>query len=70
MRETLAKSTVLLGRLNRALDQNSDNIDELLENVRISTENLKGLTETLRARPASLIRGIRAEDRQPGGVRK
>ena len=70
LRDSLSKSTVLLDHLNRALDQNSDNIDELLENIRISTENLKGLTETLRSRPASLIRGIRAEDRQPGGVRK
>src|SRR5215469_17038980 len=70
LRDTLAKSTVLLDHLNRALDQNSDNIDELLENVRISTENLKGLTETLRSKPASLIRGVHAEDRQPGGGRK
>jgi phospholipid/cholesterol/gamma-HCH transport system substrate-binding protein len=70
LRDTLAKSTVLLDHLNRALDQNSDNIDDLLENVRVSTENLKGLTETLRSRPASLIRGIHVEDRQPGGGRK
>ena len=70
LRDALAKSTVLLDHLNQALNQNSDNIDEVLDNIRISTENLKGLTETLRARPASLIRGIRAEDRQPGGVRK
>jgi phospholipid/cholesterol/gamma-HCH transport system substrate-binding protein len=67
LRDTLVKSTELLDRLNRALDQNSDNIDELLDNIRISTENLKGLTETLRSSPASLIRGIRVEDRKPGG---
>src|SRR5262249_267563 len=70
LRDTLSKSTVLLDHLNRALDQNSDNIDGLLENTRISTENLRGLTETLRSRPASLIRGVQAEDRQPGGGRK
>lgn len=70
MRDALAKSTVLLTHLNQALDQNSDNIDELLDNIRISTENLKGLTETLRRSPASLIRGVRVEDRQPGGARK
>jgi phospholipid/cholesterol/gamma-HCH transport system substrate-binding protein len=70
LRDALAKSTVLLDHLNQTLNQNSDNIDEVLDNVRISTENLKGLTETLRARPASLIRGIGAEDRQPGGARK
>lgn len=70
LRDSLAKSAVLLDRLNQSLDQNSDNIDELLDNIRVSTENLKGLTETLRSRPASLIRGIRAEDRQPGGLHK
>jgi phospholipid/cholesterol/gamma-HCH transport system substrate-binding protein len=70
LRDTLSKSTVLLDHLNLALDRNADNIDELLENIRISTENLKGLTDTLRSRPASLIRGIRAEDRQPGGGHK
>jgi phospholipid/cholesterol/gamma-HCH transport system substrate-binding protein len=70
LRDALAKSTVLLDHLNQALNQNSDNIDELLDNLRIATENLKGLTETLRARPASLIRGISAEDRQPGGAHK
>jgi phospholipid/cholesterol/gamma-HCH transport system substrate-binding protein len=67
LRDALAKSTVLLDHLNQALDQNSANIDELLDNIRVSTENLKGLTETLRSKPASLIRGIQAEDRKPGG---
>jgi phospholipid/cholesterol/gamma-HCH transport system substrate-binding protein len=70
LRDALAKSTVLLDHLNQAMDQNSDNIDELLENIRISTENLKSLTETLRTKPASLIRGIRVEDRIPGGGHK
>jgi phospholipid/cholesterol/gamma-HCH transport system substrate-binding protein len=70
LRDALAKSTTLLDHLNQALDQNSDNIDELLDNLRISTENLKGLTETLRGSPASLIRGLRVEDRKPGGGRK
>lgn len=70
LRDALAKSTVLLDHLNQTLDQNSDNIDELLDNVRISTENLKGLTETLRSNPASLIRGVRTEDRKPGGLHK
>jgi phospholipid/cholesterol/gamma-HCH transport system substrate-binding protein len=70
LRDSLAKSTQLLDRLNQALDQNTDNIDELLDNIRISTENLKGLTETLRSSPSSLIRGLKVEDRKPGGVRK
>jgi phospholipid/cholesterol/gamma-HCH transport system substrate-binding protein len=70
LRDALSKSTTLLDHLNQALDQNSDNIDELLDNLRLATENLKGLTETLRRSPSSLIRGVRTEDRNPGGVRK
>lgn len=70
LRDALAKSTLLLGHLNQTLDQNSANIDELLDNIRVSTENLRGLTETVRSSPASLIRGIRAEDRKPGGLQK
>ena len=70
LRDTLAKSTVLLNQLNQTLDQNSGNIDELLDNIRMSTENLRTLTDTLMRSPASLIRGIKVPDRKPGEVRK
>ncbi|MBZ5619739.1 MAG: MlaD family protein [Acidobacteriia bacterium] len=70
LRDTLAKSTGLLNQLNQTLDQNSGNIDDLLDNIRMTTENLRTLTETLMHSPASLIRGIRVPDRKPGDVRK
>jgi phospholipid/cholesterol/gamma-HCH transport system substrate-binding protein len=70
LRDALAKSATLLNALNQTLDQNSGNIDELLENLRLTTENLRTLTETLMHSPASLIRGIKAPDRKPGGVEK
>ena len=70
LRDTLAKSTGLLTELNQTLDQNSANIDDLLDNIRMSTENLRTLTETLMHSPASLIRGIKVPDRKPGDVRK
>jgi phospholipid/cholesterol/gamma-HCH transport system substrate-binding protein len=70
LRDTLAKSTALLGQLNQTLAQNSGNIDELLDNIRMTTENLRTLTETLTQAPASLIRGIKAPDRKPGDVHK
>jgi phospholipid/cholesterol/gamma-HCH transport system substrate-binding protein len=66
LRDTLAKSTVLVNGLGQTLDQNSDNIDELLNNIRMITENLRTLTETLNRSPASLIRGVRTPDRKPG----
>lgn len=70
LRDTVAKSTVLLNQLDQTLNQNSGNIDELLDNIRMSTENLRTLTDTLSRSPASLIRGIRVPDRKPGEVRK
>jgi phospholipid/cholesterol/gamma-HCH transport system substrate-binding protein len=70
LRDTLGKATVLLDQLNQTLDQNSGNIDELLENLRESAENMKALTETLRSSPASLIRGIKVNERKPGEVRE
>jgi phospholipid/cholesterol/gamma-HCH transport system substrate-binding protein len=66
LRETLAKSNLLLTQLGQTLDQNSTNIDGLLENMRMTTENLKSLTELLNHSPASLIRGVKAADRKPG----
>jgi phospholipid/cholesterol/gamma-HCH transport system substrate-binding protein len=70
LRDTVAKSTTLLNQLNQTLDQNSDNIDDLLNNIRMTTENLRALTETLMHSPASLIRGINTTDRKPGEIRK
>ncbi len=70
LRDALSKSTALLDRLNQSLDQNSGNIDQVLDNIRVSTQNLEDLTETLRNSPASLIRGLRVEDRKPGGGSK
>jgi phospholipid/cholesterol/gamma-HCH transport system substrate-binding protein len=70
LRDTLAKSTGLLTELNQTLDQNSGNVDDLLDNIRMTTENLRTLTETLMHSPASLIRGLRPPDRKPGDVRK
>ena len=70
LRDTLAQSTSLLNELNQTLDQNSSNIDDLLNNLRITTENLRTLTETLAHSPASLIRGMKVPDRKPGDVRE
>ena len=65
-----AKSGILLAQLSQTLDQNSDNIDGLLENMRMTAENLAVLTETVAYSPASLIRGVKASDRQPGEIHK
>jgi phospholipid/cholesterol/gamma-HCH transport system substrate-binding protein len=70
LRDTLAKSQVLLDQLNSMLDSNSPNIDAVLDNLRLSTENIRALTETLERSPASIIRGVKVPDRRPGEVPK
>jgi phospholipid/cholesterol/gamma-HCH transport system substrate-binding protein len=70
LRDTVAQSTALLNELNRTLDQNSVNIDGILANIRMTTENLRSLTETVMRSPASLIRGIKVADRKPGDIEK
>jgi phospholipid/cholesterol/gamma-HCH transport system substrate-binding protein len=70
LRSSLLKATALLDHLNNTVDQNGDNIDEVLENLRLSTENLRDLTDILKANPASLIRGVKTQDRRPGGIQK
>jgi len=66
IRASVVRLRDTLAHLNQTLDQNSANIDELLDNIRISTENLRSLTETLQRAPASLIRGIAVPERKPG----
>jgi phospholipid/cholesterol/gamma-HCH transport system substrate-binding protein len=70
LRDTLAKSQVLLDQLNAMLDTNSPNIDATLDNLRMATENIRGLTETLERSPAAIIRGVKVQDRKPGDVPK
>jgi phospholipid/cholesterol/gamma-HCH transport system substrate-binding protein len=70
LRDTLAKSQVLLDQLNTLLDTNSPNIDATLDNLRLATENIRGLTETLERSPAAIIRGVKVPDRRPGDVPK
>ena len=70
LRDTLAQSQVLLHDLDQTMEQNSSNIDGLLENMRMTTEHLKTLTEMLLHSPASLIRGVKTVDRKPGDIGK
>ncbi len=66
LRAALASANSLTDQLNRTLVTNSDNIDEMLENMRLTTQNLKQFTDTIKARPASLIRSPGVPDRKPG----
>jgi len=66
LRGTLKSLTDLTGQLNQTLDVNSENIDQLLDNLLHVTENLKEFTETIKMRPYSLIRATNPREHKTG----
>ncbi len=66
LRRSLATVTDLTGRLDQTLDVNSENIDELLENLRHVSQNLKEFTNTIKTRPYTLIRSATPREHKPG----
>ena len=66
LRGTLKSLTELTGQLNQTLDVNSENIDQLLDNLLHVTENLKEFTETIKTRPYTLIRATESARAQDG----
>ena len=66
LRHTLTNMTDLTAHLNQTLDTNSENIDELLDNFRHVSENLKEFTNTIKARPYTLIRSSNPREHKPG----
>jgi phospholipid/cholesterol/gamma-HCH transport system substrate-binding protein len=66
LKQTLLTASSLMEQLKKATDYNTDNIDQTLVNLRVTTENVKELTDTLKTRPSTLIRGNTGKDRKPG----
>jgi phospholipid/cholesterol/gamma-HCH transport system substrate-binding protein len=66
LRVTLKSLTDLTGQLNQTLDVNSENIDQLLDNLLHVTENLKEFTETIKMRPYTLIRATNPPEHKTG----
>lgn len=66
LRGTLKSLTQLTGQLNQVLDVNSENIDQLLDNMIHVTENLKEFTDTIKKRPYTLIRASNPREHKTG----
>jgi phospholipid/cholesterol/gamma-HCH transport system substrate-binding protein len=66
LRRTLVNTTDLTNKLNQTLDVNSENIDEMLDNFRRISENLREFTATIKARPYTLIRSSSPREHKPG----
>jgi phospholipid/cholesterol/gamma-HCH transport system substrate-binding protein len=69
--ETRGMTTVtdLTGRLDQTLEVNSENIDEMLENFRHVSQNLKEFTEIIKARPYTLLRASSPREHKTGEPR-
>jgi len=63
----LADAQRMINDLDDTLGANRGNLDETLENIRVTSENLKEFTETLKQHPYSLIRIKAEKDRLPPG---
>ena len=66
LRRTLTNMNDASARLDQTLDANSGNIDEVLDNMRHVTENLKEFTATIKTRPYTLIRATNPRQHKPG----
>jgi ABC-type transporter Mla subunit MlaD len=66
IRKTLTTASEVVDSLKGTLDRNTGNLDDILINIRVATQNLKELTGTLKRKPSVLIRGEIGKDRKPG----
>jgi phospholipid/cholesterol/gamma-HCH transport system substrate-binding protein len=66
LREALDHVNALTAEVQDILDNNEYNIDQLLNNLRIVSENLKSFTNSIKTRPSSLINSKTPPDRKPG----
>jgi phospholipid/cholesterol/gamma-HCH transport system substrate-binding protein len=65
LQTSLQAAQRLVNNLDDTLENNRNNLDETLENIRISSQNLKQFTDTVKQRPFSLIRVKTEKDRLP-----
>ncbi len=66
LRQALASADALTDQLNRTMDTNAENLDEIIDNLRHVTENLNSFTETIKTRPYTLIRSSGEKPHNPG----
>jgi phospholipid/cholesterol/gamma-HCH transport system substrate-binding protein len=66
LRQSLDSAVTLTSQLDRTLDTNAENLDEILDNLRAATANLNEFTETIKTRPYTLLRSPGLKARNPG----
>lgn len=68
LKGTLVTASSLMEQLKNITG--GDNIDQILVNIRVATENVRQLTDSLKTNPSVLIRGNNVNDRKPGELMK
>jgi phospholipid/cholesterol/gamma-HCH transport system substrate-binding protein len=66
LRQELDSLQDLTGQLNNTIGANSENIDEILENFRHVSENMKEFTEVIKTRPYTLLRSSTPKEHKTG----
>jgi phospholipid/cholesterol/gamma-HCH transport system substrate-binding protein len=66
LRDALSSASDIMGQLNSTTAANTENLDEIIENMRIITDNLNSFTETIKTRPYTLIRASGVKQHKPG----
>jgi phospholipid/cholesterol/gamma-HCH transport system substrate-binding protein len=66
LRASLVKANSILSQLDTTVANNSENLDEIIDNLRRITENMTAFTETIREKPYLLIRSSEPKNHEPG----
>jgi phospholipid/cholesterol/gamma-HCH transport system substrate-binding protein len=66
LRKTLVSAQALTDQLDRTVDSNAENLDEIIDNLRRITENMTEFTNTIKTRPYTLIRASSPKPHEPG----
>ena len=66
LRASLIKANSILSQLDNTVANNSENLDEIIDNLRRITENMTAFTETIREKPYLLIRSADTKRHEPG----
>jgi phospholipid/cholesterol/gamma-HCH transport system substrate-binding protein len=70
LRHVLETANSVTDQLDRTLNANGENIDDILNNFRQASQNLRQFTETLKQRPYTLLRSSSPPAHEPGKVSK
>jgi len=66
LRQSLASAESLTDQLNRTMNANSENLDEIINNLQQATDSLNEFTDTIKTRPYTLLRSADVKQHKPG----